>query len=304
MSSFQTEASRWAAVQSRDASADGQFVYCVKTTGIYCRPTCKARLARRSNVTFRSDSNAAESDGFRPCMRCRPELKWYDPQYEIVSKACSVMHASATRGKECTLKDLAAGAGLTQSHFHRVFKRVMGVTPKTHAAGLLGKNRATAPASDNRPKSQTPSTDRSPSASSGLQTPDTAPAPPAVAGWQSVKLVEAGETKCNTGCLESHIEFTIQPWQSGYVLIAVTNDGLQAIDVSDNYADLLAIMRTKFPVADLLLSDWTRSVGTESLRNPTELLFASVMDALENPTGKILRLPMGVFEMDGWPPFP
>jgi AraC family transcriptional regulator of adaptative response/methylated-DNA-[protein]-cysteine methyltransferase len=214
-----------------------------------------------------------------------------------------MMHASATRGKECTLKDLAAGAGLTQSHFHRVFKRVMGVTPKTHAAGLLGKNKATPPAPDSRPKSQTPSTDRSPSASSGLQTPDIAPVPPAVAGRQSVKPLEAGDptwkTECNTGCLESHIEFIIQPWQSGYVLIAVANGGLQAIDVSDNYADLIAIMQTKFPVADLLLSDWTRSVATESLRNPTEFLFASVMDALENPTGKILHLPMGVFEMDG-----
>lgn len=303
MSSFQTEKSRWTAVQSRDASADGKFVYCVKTTGIYCRPTCKARLARRSNVIFHSDSNAAEADGFRPCMRCKPELERYDPQYEIVSKACSVMQASATQGKECTLKDLAAKAGLTQSHFHRVFKSVMGVTPKTHAAGLLGKNRPPALAPDSRPGSLTPLSDRSPSASSGPQTPDAAPTPPAVAEWQGVNAPEPGDpaskTKFNSGCLESHIEFTIQPWQSGYVLIAAADDGLRAIDVGDNYTDLVAIMQRRYPDADLLWSDWTRSNATDHLRTPSGFLFASVMDALENPTGKILHLPTSVFEVGG-----
>ena len=128
---FETESSRWAAVQSRDRSADGKFVYCVKTTGIYCRPVCKARLARRSNVTFHNDSNAAGADGFRPCMRCKPELERHDPQSDVISKACSMMRASADQGKESSLRDLAAEAGLTQWHFHRVFKSVTGVTPRS-----------------------------------------------------------------------------------------------------------------------------------------------------------------------------
>lgn len=300
MSSFQTETSRWTAVHSREAAADGKFVYCVKTTGIYCRPTCKARLARRSNIIFRGDSSAAEADGFRPCMRCKPELERYDPQHEIVSKACSVMKMNATQGKECTLKDLAAGAGLTQSHFHRVFKSVMGVTPKTYAAGLLGQNRPTALAPDGRLGNLTPSPDRS---QSPLHMPDKALTPPAVAEWQSVKAPGTGDpnskTTCNSARLESHIEFTIQPWQSGYVLIAAANDGLRAIDIGDNYADLVAILQRRFPVADLLWSDWTRSIATKCLRTPTEFLFACVMDALENPTGKILYLPTSVFEVDG-----
>jgi AraC family transcriptional regulator of adaptative response/methylated-DNA-[protein]-cysteine methyltransferase len=210
------------------------------------------------------------------------------------------MKTSATQGKECTLKDLAAGAGLTQSHFHRVFKSVMGVTPKTYAAGLLGQNRTTALAPDGRPGSLTPSPDRSQSA---LHTPDNALAPPAVAEGQSVKAPGTGdpnsETTCNSARLESYIEFTIQPWQSGYVLIAAANDGLRAIDIGDNYADLVAILQRRFPVADLLWSDWTRSIATKCLRTPTEFFFACVMDALENPTGKILYLPTSVFEVDG-----
>jgi AraC family transcriptional regulator of adaptative response/methylated-DNA-[protein]-cysteine methyltransferase len=303
MPKFETEASRWAAVQSRDSSADGSFVYSVKTTGIYCRPICKARLARRSNVSFHNDSKSAEADGFRPCMRCKPELERYDPQSEVISRACSTMQASAAQGKESTLKDLANEAGLTQSHFHRVFKSVMGVTPKTHAAALLGKNRAIAEVPSSRPGSLTPSLGRSSSASNGPLTPCVLPTPPAIADWQDACALEATEaalmTKISSDCLQSQIEVTIQPWQSGYVLIAATKDVLRAIDVGDNDVDLLAMMQRRFPAADLLLSGWAKNTTSGRFQTPTERLFDSVMEALENPTGKVLHLPTSIFEVYG-----
>jgi AraC family transcriptional regulator, regulatory protein of adaptative response / methylated-DNA-[protein]-cysteine methyltransferase len=303
ISKFQTEMSRWAAVQSRDTFADGKFVYCVKTTGIYCRPVCKARLARRANVTFHGDSNAAEADGFRPCLRCKPELERYDPQYEVISKACFTMQASAAQGKEPTLKDLAAESGLTKSHFHRVFKSIMGVTPKTHAVALLKKDGATAEVPNSRPGSLMPSVDDLSSDSKAQQTLHLVDTPLAVGKWQdSCAPMASGPAtipKKYSSCLQSQIELTIQPWQSGYVLIAAANDGLRAIDVGDNCADLMAMMRRRFPVADLLVSDWARRTASKRTCNSTELLFASVMEALENPTGKILHLPRNVFEVSG-----
>ena len=303
MPTFETEASRWIAVQSRDPSADGKFVYCVKTTGIYCRPVCKARIARRSNVTFHVSSDVAKADGFRPCLRCKPELERYDPQSKMISKACAIMQANASQGKGTTLGDLAAEVGLAQSHFHRVFKSVMGVTPKAHTAALLRKARATMERSSSRPGSLTPSLDHSSGSSSGMQTPYLAPAPFSLVEQQtSCALLNTESfltTKVRQNCLQPRIEFTIQPWQSGYVLVAVANNELRAIDVGDNYAELMAVMERRFPTEDLVMSDWTRTASTNPLRSPSQLLFASLMDALENPTGRVLHLPSNVFEVYG-----
>jgi AraC family transcriptional regulator, regulatory protein of adaptative response / methylated-DNA-[protein]-cysteine methyltransferase len=303
MSMFETESSRWAAVQSRDRSADGKFVYCVKTTGIYCRPVCKARLARRSNVTFHNNSTAAEADGFRPCMRCKPELKHHDPQSDVISKACSTMRASADQGKESSLGDLAAEAGLTRWHFHRVFKSVTGVTPKSHAAALLGKSRTTVEVPSSRPGSLTPSYGQSSGASTGPQTPNMTPTPLVMGEWQESEFLEDFEptsvTKMNPEYLQPQIEFTIQPWRTGYVVIAASDNEVRGIDVGDNYVDLVAMVQRRFPTAPLLLSDWQRSNSHDTSNKPTQVLFASVMEALENPTGKILHLPTNVFEVYG-----
>src|SRR2546423_4953318 len=215
MSKFETKVSRWAAVQTRDPAADGKFVYCVKTTGIYCRPVCKARLARRSNVMFHNDSNAAEADGFRPCMRCKPDLENYDPRSAVVSRACSTIKADVSQGKEPSLRDLAAEAGLTQSHFHRVFKGVMGVTPKTHASALLAQNKAITGNPRSRPGSMTPSFGHSSSASISPQASGVALTPPAVARWQHSNALEASST---SGMIpyswQTQIEFTVQQWQA------------------------------------------------------------------------------------------
>jgi methylphosphotriester-DNA--protein-cysteine methyltransferase len=143
---YNTDASRWLAVQSRNPQAAIAFVYCVKTTGVSCRPTCKARLARRSNVIFHDSYADACAAGFRACKRCRPDIEVYDPQKDVIASACKSIAEAEDAGNGrgggnrkrngVRLEELATKAGLTKSHFHRVFKKVMGVTPRIYAVNL------------------------------------------------------------------------------------------------------------------------------------------------------------------------
>ncbi|KAF5859427.1 hypothetical protein ETB97_002880 [Aspergillus alliaceus] len=128
---------RWQAVVRRDATA-GSFVYAVLTTKIYCRPSCPARLARRANVRFYDTPSQAEKAGFRPCKRCTPQtLLAVNPQTQVVQSACKTIQSEVVTGSKPTLRKLADQAGLTPSHFHRVFKKLVGVTPGQYADALL-----------------------------------------------------------------------------------------------------------------------------------------------------------------------
>ena len=128
---YATDAAKWQALRRRDANADGHFYYSVKTTGVYCLPSCAARPARAENVAFHASPTAAAHAGIRPCKRCRPDLP---PRAEreaaIVAGACRRMESAETAP---TLSDLAQQVGVSAHHFHRLFKRVTGVTPKAYA---------------------------------------------------------------------------------------------------------------------------------------------------------------------------
>jgi len=125
---FASDAERWAAVQRRDGDADGVFFYSVRTTGVYCRPSCASRLARRENVRFHASCEEAESAGFRPCKRCRPnEAALAVRRAAAVAKACRLIE---TAEEVPNLAALAASAGMSRFHFHRVFRTVTGLTPK------------------------------------------------------------------------------------------------------------------------------------------------------------------------------
>jgi AraC family transcriptional regulator of adaptative response/methylated-DNA-[protein]-cysteine methyltransferase len=129
---FADDAARFAAVRRRDPLADGEFVFAVSTTGVYCRPTCSARPAKRENVSFYATPVEAEAAGYRPCKRCRPDLP---PRSEreaaLIAEACRSIEAAE---EELSLAELARRAQLSAHHFHRTFKRVTGVTPKAYAA--------------------------------------------------------------------------------------------------------------------------------------------------------------------------
>jgi len=122
---------RWQMVAARDPAADGQFFYSVKTTGVYCRPSCAARLARRENVGFHATCQDAERAGFRPCKRCRPgQISMAEEHRGKIVAACRLIETAEVTPP---LGELAQGAGLSRYHFHRVFKSVTGVTPKEYA---------------------------------------------------------------------------------------------------------------------------------------------------------------------------
>ena len=119
----------WQQVLARDASADGQFVYAVKSTKIYCRPSCPSRRPERKNVSFFPTPALAEAAGFRPCLRCEPQRTTpkQDPQAAAIAKAAEFLTEHA--GQRTRLDDLATAAGLGKFALQRGFKRVLGVTP-------------------------------------------------------------------------------------------------------------------------------------------------------------------------------
>lgn len=132
--SYTTDAQRWRALATRDANANGHFFYSVKSTQIYCRPTCPARLARRANISFQKTIAEAEALGFRACKRCRPNVENEDPQDKAVAKAMGFIEAAARNGEAKSLKlhDLAKKVGLTPRYFHKIFKDKTGTTPREY----------------------------------------------------------------------------------------------------------------------------------------------------------------------------
>jgi AraC family transcriptional regulator of adaptative response/methylated-DNA-[protein]-cysteine methyltransferase len=122
---------RWASVVRRDRTADGTFYYSVKTTGVYCRPSCAARLANPANVRFHASIGEAERAGFRPCKRCKPDQPALGERHALkVAAACRLIEAA---DEQPDLAELAGVAGLSRYHFHRVFRTVTGMTPREYA---------------------------------------------------------------------------------------------------------------------------------------------------------------------------
>ena len=130
---------RWPRIVARDKQADGQFVYSVATTGVYCRPSCASRTANPKNVAFHPSAAEARAAGFRPCRRCNPDgLSAEAENAFIVAKACRAIEAS---DGPPSLAVLAGAAELSPSYFHRLFKAQTGVTPHAympHATGRSG----------------------------------------------------------------------------------------------------------------------------------------------------------------------
>jgi methylphosphotriester-DNA--protein-cysteine methyltransferase len=127
----------WKRLLDRDAAADGTFVYGVKTTGIYCRPSCPSRAPHRHNAVFFPTSRDAEADRYRACYRCNPDgLSTREVMAERIAEACRTIE---TADAIPTLAELAVGAGLSTFHFHRRFKAMTGLTPKAYAAAHRAK---------------------------------------------------------------------------------------------------------------------------------------------------------------------
>lgn len=126
------EEAQWRAVLARDAHYDGEFVYAVRSTRVYCKPSCPSRRPQREQVIFFPVPDMAEQAGFRPCRRCCPQMDpARDPQLEMVRSVCQ--HIRDASESLPTLTQLAAKAGVSPYYLHRLFKRVTGITPRQYA---------------------------------------------------------------------------------------------------------------------------------------------------------------------------
>jgi len=119
----------WKAVQNNDARFNGAFVYGVDSTRIYCKPSCSSKLPKRENVQFFSSLEMAEKKGFRACLRCNPQSETSNPQTEIVLRAAEILE----REEQISLEDLSAQLNLSAAHLQKIFKEIIGVSPKKFA---------------------------------------------------------------------------------------------------------------------------------------------------------------------------
>jgi AraC family transcriptional regulator of adaptative response/methylated-DNA-[protein]-cysteine methyltransferase len=255
----------WRAVQRRDRAADGTFVYSVRTTGVYCRPSCAARLPRRQNVAFHKSCADAERAGFRPCKRCRPnEPALVEAHATAGARACRVIEEAE---EVPSLETLAQAAGMSRFHFHRVFKAITGVTPKAYAAG-----------------------DRARRVREELSTRQTVTEAIYGAGFNSngrfyaaaPSLLGMTPTQFRSGGSGNVVRFAVGQCSLGAILVAATTKGVCAIELGDDPEALVRALQDRFPKARLVGGDET-----------FERLVAKVVGFVEAPA-RGLDLPLDI----------
>jgi AraC family transcriptional regulator of adaptative response/methylated-DNA-[protein]-cysteine methyltransferase len=235
-----TDESRWAAVLARDKAADGTFVLGVKTTGIYCKPSCPARKPLRKNVRFYDTCGEAEAAGFRACKRCKPNAaNGADAQADKIAAACRMIETAETAP---SLEALAAQAGLSPYHFHRVFKAATGLTPKAYAVAHRNKRVREALKGD---KSVTEAIYEAGFNSTGRFYADATPSLGMTPG-----AYRAGGT-------DAQIRYAIAKCTLGNMLVAATDKGVCALFFGDDPAELEQELRDRFPRAELVKGDRT-----------------------------------------------
>lgn len=229
---------RWQAVLARDPAADGRFFYSVETTGVYCRPSCRARTAKPEHVQFHRSRDEAEAAGFRPCRRCKPDQPSLREQHAAkVTEICRLLETAET---EPSLAELAAIAGLSAFHFHRIFKAVTGLTPKAYAAAQRG----------NRVRKQLT---KSQSVTDAIYD----------AGYnansrfyqQSPQLLGMTPSDYRAGGTNSRICFALGECSLGSILVAASDIGICAIALGDDPHRLARELQDRFPQAELIGGD-------------------------------------------------
>ncbi|HEY1230318.1 MAG TPA: Ada metal-binding domain-containing protein, partial [Ramlibacter sp.] len=234
-SKYLNDEMRWAAVQRRDAAADGEFFYSVRTTGVYCRPSCGARPALRANVAFHASTADAEAAGFRACMRCKPDQPPLAERHAaMVAEMCRLIDA-AESGPD--LAALAEAAGMSRFHFHRIFKSVTGLTPKAYAAAS-----------------------RQQRMQSGLAAEASVTDAIYAAGFNSSGRFYAATpgalgmtpSAFRAGGAGARIRFAIAQCSLGAILVASTDKGICSILMGDDPDALARDLQDRFPRAELV----------------------------------------------------
>ncbi len=256
---------RWAALVARSPQADGTFYYSVDTTGVYCRPSCGARLARPEHVRFHATREDAERAGFRACKRCKPDQPALGQQHAAQVTAACRMIEEAQNAPD--LEELANRVGVSAYHFHRVFKRVTGLTPRQYAAA-------------HRHQRVRAELERSETVTTAIFD----------AGYnsngrfyeKSNAVLGMTPTRYRAGGADTAIRFAIGESSLGSILVAQSDRGVCAILMGDDPDALARDLQDRFPRANLIGAD-----------PQFEQLVARVVGFVEAP-GVGLDLPLDV----------
>lgn len=238
---------RWQAVYNRDRRSDGSFVFAVRTTGVYCRPSCASRRPRRENVCFFATPSDAERVGFRPCKRCRPQ-ETMAPDVAIARQICRFVEDHPD--DDVTLTALGAHVGLSPAHVQRVFKAVVGVTPRQYVAARRA----------DRVKDQ-------------LRGGESVTTAMYDAGYRSVSQfyeqaparLGMTPTAYRKGGAGMAIAYATASSPLGHILVAATTRGVCSVRFGESAAELEAACRREFPAAavrrdDASLGPWVDAV--------------------------------------------
>jgi AraC family transcriptional regulator of adaptative response/methylated-DNA-[protein]-cysteine methyltransferase len=243
----------WRAVLARDARMDRKFVYAVRSTGIYCRPSCPSRRPGRAQVRFFRQPEIAEKAGFRPCRRCHPEgVEASDPQALMVAQLCGEIkkHATQHAGAPLKLSELAARAAVSPHGLHRLFRRHLGITPKQFADALRLRLL----------KGQ-------------LRGGDDVTTALYDAGYGSAsRLYEKANAQLGMtpatyrkGGKGMEIFYTIEKCPQGRVLVAATSRGVSAVYLGEHDQLLVRALNAEYPAATIrsdagTLGPWVRAI--------------------------------------------
>ena len=244
----------WQAVMAKDARFDGQFVFAVSSTGVYCRPSCPSRRAHRERVKFFELPEAAEQAGFRACLRCQPRrARVMDPQIELVQRVCRLLNSNDSESLK--LAELASQAGVSPFHLQRTFKRVMGISPRQYLAARKIDNFKTLV---RKGESVTTSLYESGFNSSSRLYEHAA---------EELGMTPATYSRGGRGM---DISYTIAASPMGRLLVAVTERGVCAVRMADNDAELEKDLRDEFPNAELKRDDSALRESVQKIVNHLE----------------------------------
>lgn len=263
---YDTEDKRWAAVQARDVAADGQFVYAVRTTGVYCHPSSTAKLPKRKNVEFFDSAEAAEAAGYRYSRRSGGDrTRAATERAAIVAQACRLIEASETL---LSLEELAAKIGKSPFHFHRLFKAETGLTPKEYSSAYRARKL--------RKELSNPETSITHAIyDSGFNSNSRF-------YEASDQLLGMRARDYRAGGTRAVIRFAVGQCSLGAILVAQSQRGICAILLGDDPDRLVQDLQDQFPKAEMIGSD-----------HAFEQLVAQVVGFIEAPAIG-LHLPLDV----------
>ena len=236
------------AVALRDARLDSSFVYAVRSTGIYCRPSCPSRRPQSKQMQFFAVPEAAEQAGFRPCLRCRPRQAPRNAQSELVRHVCREIEADVDRPAD--LRRLSAGSGISPQHLQRTFRKAMGITPRQYADAI-----------------------RLARLKSHLRKGTDVTTALYETGYGSAsRLYEKSDSQLGMtpatyrrGGRGMRISYALADCPLGRVLVAATERGVSAVYLGDKDEPMAAALREEYPHAEIHTSSgehsqWVRSI--------------------------------------------